>query len=127
MTKFAPDTTMDQMLTYIQSNCSHIHICSTQPTTYAHANASYSLGSKAHTITSTSNPSDYASGRVLAVGAATSITMGSSGSMQHVALTKSSGSVLLYVTTIAASSVTSVNASDKVNTSAFNINLADPS
>jgi hypothetical protein len=35
--------------------------------------------------------------------------------------------VLLYVTTIAASSVTSVNASDKVNTSAFNINLADPS
>jgi hypothetical protein len=118
---------MDQMLTYIQSNCSHIHICSSQPTTYAHANASYSLGSKAHTITSTSNPSDYASGRVLAVSAATSIAIGTGGSMQHVALTDDSTSALLYVTTINASSVTSVNASDKVNTSAYNINLADPS
>jgi len=123
MAKFTPDNTMDSFLNYIKTNTANIHICTTAPAAYASL-ASVSLGSKAHTITGT--PGDYASGRQLAVDAASSINITGSGLMAHVALAKSASSLLIQVTTIPASSQASVSSGNIVNTSTYNIQIADP-
>lgn len=123
MAKFTPDNTMDSFLDYIKTNTANIHICTTQPAAYASI-ATLSLGSKAHTITG--SPGDYASGRQIAVPAASSISITGSGLMAHVALTKDASSILVEVTTIPASSQASVSSGNIVNTSAFNIQIADP-
>ena len=125
MAKYQNDTMLDQALAWVKNNFTKIVICSSQPTTFAQATSSYKLGTASHTITG--SPGDYASGRQIEVPAASSIAITSSGNMQHVALVKSSGSILAYVTTIPASSQASVAASDIVNMSAWNIKLADAS
>jgi len=114
---------LDAALAWVKTNTAQIVVCSSQPTTYAQATSSYLLGKKSHTISA--SPGDYASGRQLAVSAASSISITSGGPMAHIALVKDASSLLVYVTVIPASSQASVAASDKVNTSAWNIQLAD--
>lgn len=123
MAKFAPDACMDTFLNYIKTNTAQIYICSTQPAAYASL-ASVGLGSKAHTITG--SPANYASGRQIAVNAASSISITGTGTMAHVALANDTSSLLVFVTTIPASSQASISSGDKVNTSAWNVQIADP-
>lgn len=125
MAKWQNDTMLDQSLTWVKNNFTKVVVCSSEPNTYAAATSTYKLGSASHTITG--SPGDYASGRQIAVPAKSSIAITSAGTMAHIALVKSSGSILAYVTTIPASSQAAVTASDIVNMSTWNIKLADAS
>jgi len=128
MAKWQNDTMLDQALTWVKTNTDAMYVCSSGPTTYAQASASYKLGADA-SFTVTGSPGDYASGRKITVDANTSIAITSAGQMQHIALTGSISSTqtLIYVTTIPASSQASVAASDTVNTSSWDIQIADAS
>jgi hypothetical protein len=125
MAKYQNDTMIDQALTWVKNNFTKVCVCSSQPTTFTQATSTYKLGTASHTITG--SPGDYASGRQIAVPAKSSISITSAGAMAHIALVKSSGSILAYVTTIPASSQASVSASDIVNMSTWNIKIADAS
>lgn len=124
MAQWQNDSMLDAALNWVKSNYTKVTICDSQPATYAEATAGAKfLGAKSATITG--SPGDYGSGRQIEVTAQSSIAITSAGTMDHVALVKSSGSILAYVTTIPASSQASVNASDTVNMAAWNIQVAD--
>ena len=44
---YLPDASLDALLNYVQDSATVLHICSTEPTTYAEATATYDLGNKA--------------------------------------------------------------------------------
>lgn len=123
MAQWQNDSMLDAALNWVKNNYTKVVICASQPATYSQATSSNLLGAKSATITG--SPGDYASGRQIEVTAQSSIAITGSGTMDHVALVKSSGSILAYVTTIPASSQASVNASDAVNMAAWNIQVAD--
>jgi len=128
MAKWQNDTMLDTALNWLKTNVDAVYICSSQPTTYSEATSTYKLGG-ATSYAIAGSPGDYASGRQIAVTAKSSIaiSVASSTTMAHVALTGSISSVqtLIYVTTIPASSQASVSSGDKVNMAAWNIQLAD--
>jgi hypothetical protein len=124
MAKWQNDTMLDQSLAWLKTNYDNVYICSSQPTTYSQATSSYKLGTAAATITG-SPANGTSSGRKIAVTAKSSIGITSAGKMQHVALVDASPTTLLYVTTIPASSQSSVSASDTVNMAAWDILLKD--
>ncbi|NIP54653.1 MAG: hypothetical protein GWN00_26865 [Aliifodinibius sp.] len=128
MARWQNDTMLDQALTWIKTNTDNIHICTSQPTTFSQATSTYELG-QASLAVSGSPANGSSSGRKIAIDAASSIAITSSGTMKHVALTGKVSSVdtLLYVTTIPASSQSTVSASDKVNAATWNITLKDAS
>lgn len=123
MAKYAPDTMMDQALTWVKNNTNNLCVCSSQPTSYAEATSSYKLGQIASVTVG--SPQDWAtSGREVAVPAKSSVTMTAGSSAQHIALVSTGSSVLAYVTTI---STQAVSASDKMNVATWDIRIADVS
>ena len=124
MGKWQNDTMLDQALNWIKTNADALYVCSTQPTTYAQASTSYKLAAKtSYSITGSPANGD-SSGRKIATNAASSVSVASAGSAQHVAITGSISSTqtLLYVTTC---STKALGTSDKVNIPAFDIEIAD--
>lgn len=126
MARFANDAVMDAALDYIANNGGRMDICATQPTTYTEATSTKSLGST--TLTTGAGNGDYTkangdtSGRKLTVAAQAGISIGTSGTADHLAITDGSAT-LIYVTTITSQAVTSGNTAD---TSAWDIEIADP-
>jgi len=125
MAKYAHDSMMDAALSWVKTNTAQVCVCSSQPTTYSEATSTYKLGIASYTITG-SPANNGSSGRQITVQAASSISITSSGNMQHIALVDSSPATLVYVTTIPASSQASVSASDTVNMAAWTISVDDP-
>lgn len=125
MAKFVPDSTLDAMLDVIANAVDRIDICSTQPTTYAEATSTYSLGNV--TVTAGDGGGDWTigngdtSGRKLTLAQQTGVSIGTSGSAQHIAGTDGT-SVLYFVTTCTSQSVTSGNTAT-INT--FDIEILD--
>jgi len=112
MAKFVPDATIDAMLDVIADNVDEINICSTQPTTFAEANATYELGSV--TVTTGDGGGDWTiangdtSGRKLTLGEQTGVSIGTSGTAAHIAGTNGTDT-LYFVTTCTSQAVTSGN------------------
>jgi hypothetical protein len=123
MAKWANDNIMDSALNYVKNNVTRLCVCSAQPTTFAEATSTYKLAMKTGLTTSDfTGPADGdASGRKLTVNAQSGLTVDTSGTATHVALT--SESVLLYVTTCTNQSLTAGN---QVNVNAWDIEIADP-
>lgn len=125
MAKFVPDSTLDAYLNVIAGAGTKLHLCSTQPTTYTEANATYALGSIV--MTAGSGNGDYllangdTSGRKLTILQQTGVSISASGTALHVAITDGA-SVLYAVTTITSQAVTSGNTAT-INT--FDIEIAD--
>jgi hypothetical protein len=125
MAKFVPDATIDAMLATIANGVDLIHICSTQPTTYTEANATYSLGSIA--VTAGVGNGDWSaangdtSGRKLTMAQQTGVSIANSGTAAHIAGTDGS-SVLWFVTTCTSQAVTSGNTA---TINAFDIEVLD--
>lgn len=120
MAKFVPDATLDSMLAVITANVDRLDICSTQPTTYAEATSTYTLGNK--TLAGAwSQANGDVSGRKITCAQQTSVSIGSSGTAQHIAGTDGS-SVLYFVTTCTSQSVTSGNTA---TINAFDIEILD--
>ena len=125
MSKFVPDATIDAMLAVIANAVDRIDICSTQPTTYTEATSTYSLGNVALTLGAGNGDWTLAngdvSGRKLTMAQQTGVSIGTSGSAQHIAGTDGT-STLWFVTTCTSQSVTSGNTA---TINAFDIEVLD--
>ena len=105
MAKYQIDAMLDAALDYISTNAIEIYVCSTQPTNYTQASATYALTS-IEVPTYQANANGDASGRKLAVDEEADMTITASATALHIALCKNSGSVLLYVTTCTSQALT---------------------
>lgn len=121
MAKFLPDATIDDMLDIIADNCTRVDICSTQPTTYAEATSTYSLGN--YTLTAGAGNGDWTiangdtSGRKLTLGAQTGNNASADGTAGHLAFTDGV-SRLYHVTTVSAETT---NSGSPLNISAVDV------
>lgn len=113
MAIFCPDATLDGMLDYIANLCTRVVVCSTQPTTYTEANATYALADV--TVTAGDGNGDFTiangdtSGRKLTMAQQTGVAVDSSGTAAHVAFLDVANSALLLVTTCTSQAVTAGN------------------
>ncbi len=125
MAKTVHDDVLDAALNYIKTNCNKMVACSTQPTTYTQANATYALANV------TMNSSDFTiangdtSGRKLTVAAKTGVSVGSTGDPVVIALLDTTNSKLLYTTD--EGSVQTIYSGNTINFPSWKIELADPS
>ncbi len=125
MAKTVHDDVLDAALNYIKTNCNKMVACSTQPTTYTQANATYALANV------TMNSSDFTiangdtSGRKLTVAAKTGVSVGSTGDPVVIALLDTTNSKLLYTTD--EGSVQTIYTGNTINLPSWKIELADPS
>lgn len=128
MAELLPDATIDAFLDVIADNVDRIDVCSTQPTTYAEATSTYTLGNV--TVTAGDGGGDWtigngdASGRKLTLAEQTGITASGTGSAQHIAGTNGTDT-LYFVATCTSQSVTTGNT---ITINSFDVlEIADPS
>jgi len=104
------------------ATCTRLDVCTTEPTTLTEATSTNSLAN------ATLSGVDYTvgvgdtSGRKVAIAEQADISVGTSGTAQHIAL--SDGVDLLYVTTCTSQSLTSGNT---VTVPTWDVEIADPS
>lgn len=126
MAKWSNDSGLDAALDWF-ADCDELNVCSAQPTTYTEAITTYSLADVA--VTAGDGNGDFtiangdSSGRKLTVAAQSGVTVDTSGTATHIALTKSGDTTLRYVTTCTSQALT---ASNTVDLPAWDIELADP-
>jgi len=127
MAKSAHDDVLDALLNYVADNTKRITVCSTQPTTYTEANATYKLAD-VDTTEGVGN-GDFSlangdtNGRKLTVAQQADVPVDSSGTAQHIALLDVDNSKLLAVTTCTSQALTSGNT---VTIPAFDLEVGDP-
>jgi len=125
MAKSQNDAMLDAALAYITANCDEMIICSTEPTNYTEATATYALADQAMTSSNFTGPAaGDTSGRKITVDEAANVSIDSSGSAAHVALVGSVASTptLLYVTTCDTQALV---ASNQVTIPAWDIEVRD--
>jgi len=124
MGKSVHDDVLDAMLSYIKNNATRISVCSSEPTTYTQATSTYKLAIKTISSSDFTGPADGdVSGRKITVNQAANIEVDASGTAQHVALSDSNNSKLLYVTTCTSQALTEGNT---VTIPAWDIEVSDP-
>lgn len=127
MAKSVNPNMLDAALDYLADNGTRMDICATEPTTYTEATSTNSLGNT--TLVAGDGNGDYTvaagdvSGRKVTISAQTGISVTSSGTADHVAITDGT-SELIYVTTLSSGqSVTSGNTAD---VEAWDVEIEDP-
>ena len=120
MAKFALDAIMDAALAYVSSNANQIRVCATQPTTRTAAVTTNNLASGTVTGGSFTLANGDTSGRKHTVAAQTALSITTSGTGDHIAIT--SATELLVVTTCTGQVLTS---GGTVDTAAFDHEIAD--
>lgn len=124
MGKAVHDDVLDGALNILKNNATRLTVCSTQPTTYTEANATYALADVTIDSSDFTNADGDTSGRKTTIGAQSAFNVDTSGTAQHIALLDVTNSKLLYVTTCTSQALTAGNT---VSTPAFDIEIADPS
>jgi len=109
MAKLHPDAMIDLMLGVHRARVTRINVCSTQPTTYTEAITTYKLATTTLTSTDLTVGNGDTSGRKYAVGAKSGLTIDATGTAAHIALTGSTGSTLILVTTCTTIALTTGN------------------
>jgi hypothetical protein len=115
MGKWVASAVLDVALQYLEDNVDRISVCETQPTTYAEATTNKGAGGYKLAISTTPTFTGPAAGdgggtsRKTAVDAEPTMTVDVSGDAQHIALSKSGTSALLYVTTCSLQALTAGN------------------
>jgi len=123
MAKSVHNDVLDGALNIIKNNCTRMTVCSTEPTTYTEANATYALADV--TMTSTDfTVADDTSGRKVTTAQKADVLVDATGTAAHVALLDVTGTKLLYVTTCTSQGLSSGNT---VTIPAWKINITDPS
>lgn len=118
---FLIDNVFDSGLSYAQTNGTRIDICSQEPTSYAEATSTYTLGNK--TGLTTGAPQDGATdGRRVIVPAITDGSVTGTATATHWALTDGAGILVATGSLTASQSVTSGN---NFTLDAINITLRD--
>ena len=124
MAKAAPDAMIDASLDYVALSTKLV-VCSSQPTTYAEANATYALADVVIDSGDFTKANGDTSGRKVTIGAQNGVLIDTSGTALHIALISTGDSTLRYVTTCTSQALTA-NGSNTVNVPAFKIEIADP-
>jgi hypothetical protein len=103
------DYIFDLALAELDTNATHLYICSQEPTTYAQATSTYALGNK--TPITVSAPTDRTpNGRKVTISAITDGTVTGTGTATHWAIVKTTGSTLMATGALASGqAVTSGN------------------
>jgi hypothetical protein len=116
----------DAALNVIKTNATRLTVCSTEPTTFTEANATYALADVTIDSADFTGPAagDVTGGRKLTVGAQAGVLIDTSGTAAHVALLDVSNSKLLHVATCTSQALVA-NASNTVTVPAYDIEL-DP-
>lgn len=118
---FLIDSARDSGLTYVSTNGTRLDICSQEPTTYAQATSTYTLGNK--TGLTIAAPSDGAvDGRRVIVPAITDGSVTGTGTATHWALTNGSNTLIATGALSAGQAVTTGNT---FTTTAINITIRD--
>lgn len=124
MGKSILDAFLDAALNYLKTNAGTLHVCSTEPTTYAEAHVTYMLAEVTIDSDDFTGPANGdASGRKITVNEQADITVTNSGDAEHVAITNGSDALIL-VTTCTSQYLTAANT---VTVPAFDDEIADPS
>lgn len=126
MAKATPDAVLDQMADDIIARCTRQVVCSSQPTTYAEANATFALADVTMDSGDFTKANGDVSGRKVTVAAQSGVLIDASGTATHVALLDVAGTALLYVTTCTSQALVA-NGTNTVNIPAWDIEVADPS
>lgn len=121
MAKWTNDLNMDALLQRISSNANQIHVCSAQPTTRTEATTTYKLASGTVTSGDFTLANGSVSGRKHTVAAKTGLSITTTGSATHIAIT--SATELLDVTTCPTQALTS---GGTVDLSAWDHEVQDP-
>lgn len=101
-----------------------ITVCSAQPTTYAEAITDFKLADVAMVPdTDFTKANGDTSGRKVTVAAKSSVAVDTTGTALFIALTRSTGTLLYYVTTCTSQALTSGNT---VNFPAWDVEILDP-
>jgi len=116
------DNVFDNGLSILDLNADRLDICSQQPTTYAEAVNSYSLGCELSITVGA--PEDGATGRKVTVSAITAGSVSGTNTATHFALTDVSSVTLLVTQALA--SPQAVTADNSFTLTAFDITLPDP-
>jgi len=123
MAKTVNDTVLDGAFD-ILDQADLMTACNAQPTTFTEAITTFKLADVAMTPNTdfTKNDGD-TNGRKVTVAAKSAVPIDTSGTAVYIALTKSAGSVLLYVTTCTSQALTS---GGTVDFPAWDVEIADP-
>lgn len=121
MSKFAQTSVLDALLDKVATGVT-MTVCSTQPTTYTEATATYALASVTMSGGDYTKAAGSPNGRKVTIGSKSGVSVSASGTAQHVAICD--GSTLLYVTTVTSQALTSGNT---VTIPSWTITVADPS
>lgn len=127
MAKSQNDLIYDEALNYIRARGSKITVCNGQPTTYVQATTTSNnmLAETTTGITSgeyTGPANGDVSGRKVTTPAKNDLSVLVSANANHVAVVSTSGSALLYVTTVTSQALTTGNT---VNVAAFDFEIED--
>lgn len=117
------DTASDAALNAIQDNVTTLTVCSAEPTTFAEANATYKLGSKATPTISEPQAGDV-SGRKIAISAITDGVISATGTATHWALIDADTLYAVASVSVAQDLVSTANI---FTLTAFDIEYPDPS
>jgi hypothetical protein len=105
MAKSAHADVLDGLLNQVKTGCTKVTVCTTEPTTYAQANATNMLANV------TVESSDFtlgseSGGRSLAFGGKSGVLISNSGTAEHIAFLDVANSKLLAVTTCTSQALT---------------------
>lgn len=121
MGKVAPDAMIDAALDYVGASLS-CFVCSSSPTTWTEASATYALATAVMSAADFVNADD-TSGRKCTMASKLATAIAVTGSANHVALGLAAGTTLRYVTTCTSQQLTS---GGTVDIPSWKINIADP-
>ena len=123
MAKTVDDTVLDGAFD-ILDQADLMTVCSSQPTTFTEATDTFKLADVAMTPnTDFTKANGDTNGRKVTIAAKSGVTIDTSGTATFIALTKSTGSVLLYVTTCTSQVLT---AGGTVDFPAWDVEISDP-
>lgn len=105
MAKYANPDVIDGALNVIKNNATRMTLCTTQPTTFAEANATYSLAQVTMVSGDFTLANGDTSGRKVTVAAKSGVSVATSGTVTHAALLDVTNSKLLFVTTTPSTAV----------------------
>jgi hypothetical protein len=117
---FLNDEVFDQGLDWAVANGTRLEICSQEPATYAEATSTYTLGNA--TVTTGVTQDNSTNGRKVVVPAVSGMSVTSTGTATHWALSNGSNTLVAAGSLSASQSVTSGNT---IDTAAFDIIIED--
>lgn len=122
MAKWQNDLMLDAAFDWIRARITEMNICNAQPTTYAEATTTFKLADVPLTSTDLTISDGDTNGRKVRVAAKSGVSVDTTGTATHVALTGSTGSTLLLITTCTSQGLTTGNT---VNIPVWDDEIAD--